>query len=51
MVFQFHGNHRAISIEERPSQPKSKYAVTGFYFYDEQVCEIAKSIQTSAVEN
>jgi glucose-1-phosphate thymidylyltransferase len=47
-VVGFDADRRAISIEEKPKNPQSNYAVTGLYFYDRQVCDIAASIKPSA---
>ena len=46
-VAEFDAAGRVVSLEEKPAQPKSRYAVTGIYFYDEKVCELAASLKPS----
>jgi len=44
---EFDGHYKALSLEEKPKQPKSNYAVTGLYFYDQQVCDLAADLKPS----
>ena len=47
-IVEFDGDGRVLSVEEKPEHPKSNYCVTGLYFYDERVCDFAKTLRPSA---
>lgn len=47
-IVEFDGNGKAISLEEKPKEPKSNYCVTGLYFYDNRICDLAKRVKPSA---
>ena len=47
-MVEFDSDYKVLTIEEKPTQPKSRFAITGLYFFDEQACDIAHGIQPSA---